>query len=117
MHEIAVGVLSENPERLALLQQRVEATQLGRVVIAHGSFPSGPSDAAVRRIQEARTEVVVVDIAPRDTARAMQAIELIHANVPQIAVFAAGAMNDPSVIVAAMRSGAREYLERESSTD
>jgi pilus assembly protein CpaE len=117
MHEIAVSVLSENPERLALLQQRVEATQLGRVVIAHGCFPSGPSDAAVRRIQEARTEVVVVDIAPRDTARAMQAIELIHANVPQIAVFAAGAMNDPSVIVAAMRSGAREYLERESSTD
>jgi len=117
MHEIAVSVLSENPERLAHLQQRIEATQLGRVVIAHGSFPAGPSDAAIRRIQETRTEVVVVDIAPRDTARAMQAIELIHANVPQIAVFAAGSMNEPSVIVAAMRSGAREYLERESSTD
>ena len=117
MHEIAVSVLSENPERLAQMQQRVEATHLGRVVIAQGSFPAGPSDAAIRRIQETRTEVVVVDIAPRDTARAMQAIELIHANVPQIAVFAAGAMNDPSVIVAAMRSGAREYLERESGTD
>ena len=38
MHEIAVSVLSENPERLAHLQQRIEATQLGRVVIAHGSF-------------------------------------------------------------------------------
>lgn len=117
MHEIAVSVLSENPERLALLQQRVEATQLGRVVIAHGSFPAGPSDAAIRRIQESRTELVVVDIAPRDTARAMQTIELIHANVPHVAVFAAGGMNDPSVIVAAMRAGAREYLERESSTD
>jgi len=117
MHGIAVAVLSENQERLALLQQRVEATQLGRVAVAHGSFPSESSDVAIRRVQEARADVVVVDIAPRDITRAMQAIELIHANVPQIAVFAAGAMTDPAVIVAAMRAGAREYLERDSSTD
>ena len=117
MHGIAVAVLSENQERLALLQQRVEATQLGRAVVAHGSFPDGPSDVAIRRIQEARADVVVVDIAPRDVTRAMQAIELMHANVPQIVVFAAGSMTDPAVIVAAMRAGAREYLERDSSTD
>ena len=49
-------VLSENQERLALLQQRVEATQLGRVTVAHGSFPGGPSDVAIRRIQEARAD-------------------------------------------------------------
>ena len=72
---------------------------------------------AIRRIQEARADVVVVDIAPRDVARAVQAIELIHANVPQIAVFAAGAMTDAAVIVAVMRAGAREYLERDASTD
>jgi pilus assembly protein CpaE len=117
MHGISVSVLSENPERLVWLQQRVEATQLGRVLIAHGNFPAGSSDAAIRRIQESHTDVVVVDIAPRDVARAMQAIESIHAAAPQAAVFAVGAMNDPSVIVAAMRAGAREYLERESSAD
>lgn len=117
MHGIAVSILSENPERLVLLQQRVEATQLGQVLVAHGSFPSIPSDIALRRIIEARTEVVVVDIAPRDVARAMQAIELIHAQVPQTAVFAAGSMSDPAVIVAAMRAGAREYLERDSGTE
>ena len=117
MHGIAVAVLSENQERLALLQQRVEATQLGRVAVAHGSFPGGSSDVAICRIQEARADVVVVDIAPRDVTRAMQAIELMHANVPQIVVFAAGSMTDPAVIVAAMRAGAREYLERDSSTD
>jgi pilus assembly protein CpaE len=117
MHGTTVAVLSENQERLALLQQRVEGTQLGRVVIAHASFPGDPSDVAIRRVQEARAEVVVVDIAPRDITRAMQAIELIHANVPQVAVFAVGAMTDPAVIVAAMRAGAREYLERDSSND
>ena len=117
MHGTTVAVLSENQERLALLQQHVEGTQLGRVVIAHASFPGDPSDVAIRRVQEARAEVVVVDIAPRDITRAMQAIELIHANVPQVAVFAVGAMTDPAVIVAAMRAGAREYLERDSSND
>jgi pilus assembly protein CpaE len=117
MHGIVVSILSENPERLAQLQQRLEATQLARLVVAHGNFPGSPSDAAIRRMQEARTEVVVVDIASRDVARAMQAIELIHANVPQVAVFASGGMSDPSVIVAAMRAGAREYLEREAGTE
>ena len=117
MQGINVSVLCENPERLALLQQRVEATQLGRVILTHGNFPAGPSDVAIRRMQETRTDVVVVDISGRDISRAMQAIELIHANVSQIAVFAVGGMTDPSVIVAAMRAGAREYLERESGTD
>lgn len=117
MHGIAVSILSENPERLTLLQQRVEATQLAQVVVAHGNFPSVPSDIAIRRMSDARTEVVVVDIASRDITRAMQAIELIHAQVPQVAVFAAGGMSDPSVIVAAMRAGAREYLERDSGTE
>ena len=117
MHGIAVSILSENPERLTLLQQRVESTQLAQVVVAHGNFPAVPSDIAIRRISEARAEVVVVDIASRDVARAMQAIELIHVQVPQVAVFAAGGMSDPSVIVAAMRAGAREYLERDSGTE
>ena len=117
MHGIAVSILSENPERLTLLQQRVEATQLAQVVVAHGNFPAVPSDIAIRRMTEARTEVVVVDIASRDITRAMQAIELIHSQVPHAAVFAAGGMSDPSVIVAAMRAGAREYLERDSATE
>lgn len=117
MHGIAVSILSENSERLVLLQQRVEATQLAQVVVAHGNFPAVASDVAIRRIVEGRSEVVVVDIASRDITRAMQAIELIHAQVPQAAVFAAGGMSDPSVIVAAMRAGAREYLERDSGTE
>lgn len=117
MHGIAVSVLSENPERLVLLQQRVEATQVAHVLVAHGSFPTVASDIAICRMTEARTEVAVVDIASRDVARAMQTIELIHNQVPQVAVFAAGSMSDPSVIVAAMRAGAREYLERDSGTE
>jgi pilus assembly protein CpaE len=117
MHGINISILSENPERLALLEQRVESTQLGHVVVAHGTFPVSAADAAIRRMQDSRTEVVLVDVAARDTARAMLSIELIQANVSNVAVFAVGAMTDPSVIVAAMRAGAREYLERDANSE
>lgn len=117
MHEISVSVISENSERLVLLQRRVEATQLGRVLFAHGNFPLSATDAAIRRMQEVHTEIVLIDIAARDIARAMQAVEVIHGNIPNCAVFAVGALNDPAVIVAAMRAGAREYLEEEAPTE
>ncbi len=117
MHAIAVGILSESPERLGILQQRIESSQLGRVVFTHSNFPTNAADPAIRRMQDLRAEIVLVDISAHETGRAMQAIELIHANVANVSVFAAGAMSDPSVIVAAMRSGAREYLERDATSD
>jgi pilus assembly protein CpaE len=117
MHAIGVSILSESPERLAVLQQRIENAQLGRVVFAHSIFPANAADPAIRRMQDLRTEVVLVDIGARESGRAMHAIELIHTNVANASVFAAGAMNDPAVIVAAMRAGAREYLERDAAAD
>lgn len=117
MHEISVSVISENSERLTLLERRVEATQLGRVVFAHGNFPQSATDAVIRRMQDVHTEIVLIDIAARDIARAIQAIEIVHGNVANCAVFAVGAMNDPAVIVAAMRAGVREYLEEAAPTE
>src|SRR5258707_5954012 len=117
MNSIAVGILSESPERLAVLQQRIESSQLGRVVFTHSNFPTSVADPAIRRMQDLRPEIVLVDISFHETGRAIQAIELIHANVANSSVFAAGSMSDPSVIVAAMRAGAREYLERDAASD
>ena len=117
MHAIGVSILSESPERLGVLQQRIESTQLGRVVFTHSTFPTNAADPAIRRMQDLRTEIVLVDINSHETGRAMQAIDLIHANVANASVFAAGAMNDPTVIVSAMRAGAREYLERDAATE
>lgn len=90
---------------------------MARVVLAHAGFPAGPADPAVRRIQDLHAEVVIVDVDPQGPRLAMQAIELIHANASSASVFAAGTMNDPSVIVAAMRAGAREYLERDAASE
>lgn len=117
MYSIAVGIFSENPERLLVLQQRIESTQLARVIFAHSGFPAGPTDPAVRRIQDLHADIVLVDVDPQGPRLAMQAIEQIHSNSGSASIFAVGTMNDPSVIVAAMRAGAREYLERDAAAE
>jgi pilus assembly protein CpaE len=117
MHGISVSILAENTERLALLQQRIESTQAAHVIFAHSTFPGSAADQLVRRIQEARAEIVLIDVDPQNARSATRAIEIIHANVADVSVFAMGTLTDPSAIVATMRAGAREYLERDAPTE
>jgi pilus assembly protein CpaE len=117
MHGIAVTLLTEDKERLTVLQQRLESTQMGRNVFGHVGFPATATDPILRQIQDVHADVVLVDIDPQDPRRAMQAIELIHANTSEIVIFAVGAMNDPGTIVSAMRAGAREFVERNATPE
>ena len=113
MQGIAVAVLSEDRERLGMLQHRLESTSLGRPVFSHGSFPTGPTDPILRQIQDLRADVVLLDMDPARLARATAAIELLKSNTNDLAIFAVGEMSHPPAIVAAMRAGACEYLERD----
>ena len=117
MYSITVAIFSENPERLSVLQQRIEGTQVARVALANLGFPAIPADTAVRRLQDSHADIIVIDVDPQGPRLAMQAIELIHLQASASSIFAVGTMNDPSVIVAAMRAGAREYLEHEASSE
>ena len=117
MHGIAVTLLTEDKERLALLQQRLEATQMGRNVFSQVGFPSSQTDPILRQIQDVRSEVVLVDIDPQQVQRAVHAIETIHNSTSDIVIFAIGAMSNPETIVGAMRAGAREYLDRGISAE
>jgi len=117
MHGIAVTLLTEDKERLAVLQQRLETTQIGRNVFGHVGFPASQTDPILRQIQDVHAEVVLVDIDPQNVQRAIHAIELIHSNTSEIVIFAIGAMNNPETIVSAMRAGAREYLERSATAE
>ncbi len=112
MHGIAVALLSEDRDRLVLLQHRLEGTTLGRAVFAHAAFPLSPTDPVLRQIQDLRAEVVVVDIDPLRPQRSVAVIELLKATTNDIAIFAVGEMNHPPTIVSIMRAGACEYLER-----
>lgn len=117
MQGIAVTLLTEDKERLAALQQRLENTQVGRIVFGHIGFPGSQTDPILRQIQDVHSEIVLVDIDPQSSERAIRAIELIQANTNEIVIFAVGAMNNPETIVSAMRAGAREYLERNTSSE
>ncbi|MBV8053355.1 MAG: AAA family ATPase [Acidobacteriaceae bacterium] len=117
MHGIAVTLLTEDKERLAVLQHRLESTQIGRNLFAHVGFPATPTDPILRQMQDMRTEVVLVDIDPQNVPRAMRAIELMHGSAGEMVIFAIGTMDNPETIVSAMRAGAREYLERNASAE
>jgi pilus assembly protein CpaE len=60
--------------------------------------------------------VALVDIPSDNPTPALHAIELLHQDLPQCAVFAIGSMTQPQVIVNAMRAGAREFIERPTTT-
>jgi pilus assembly protein CpaE len=115
MHGIAVALLTEDQDHLSALQSRLEATRLGQPVFSHVGFPAGPTDAILRQLQDSRAEVVIVDIPAQDAQRAVRTIELIRATTQQIAIFANGDMTNPASIVASMRAGAGEYLDRSAA--
>jgi pilus assembly protein CpaE len=117
MHGVAVTLLTEDKERLVVLQQKLETTQIGRNVFGHVGFPSSTTDPILRQIQDVRAEVVLVDIDPENVKRAIHAIELIHANTSDLVIFAVGTLSNPETIVSAMRAGAREYLERSAGAE
>jgi hypothetical protein len=73
MHGITVALLAEDREQSAILNNRLESTHLARVVFGHAGFPLGPSDPVLRQLQEHRVEVVLVDIDPRDSHKALRA--------------------------------------------
>jgi len=117
MHGIAVALLTEDRERLAVLRHRLETSQSGRIVFTYVGFPANASDPILRQIQDVHADIVLVEIDPRAEARALDAIELIRSNTPQVAIFAIGELRNPSTIVAAMRAGVTEYLEGNATSE
>jgi pilus assembly protein CpaE len=117
MPGIAVALLTEDREQSVVLNSRVESTNLARTVLSHVGLPAGPSDAVLRQLQDQHTEVVLVNIDPQNPQRAIRTIELIHASLPEVTIFAVGEMNQPANIVSAMRAGAREFLDHAASRE
>jgi pilus assembly protein CpaE len=117
MHGIAVALLTQDRDHLSVLQNRLEATQLGRVVFQYVGFPVGPTDEILRQLQESRAEVVLINIPAQDAQRAVRAIELIRATTQQIAIFANGEMSRPANIVASMRAGASEFIDEAAGSE
>jgi pilus assembly protein CpaE len=111
MPGIAVALLTEDREQSVVLNSRVESTNVARTVFSHIGLPAGPSDSVLRQLQDLRAEILLIEINSQNPQRAIRAIELVHSNLPDVAIFAIGEMTQPTTIVSAMRAGAGEFLD------
>jgi pilus assembly protein CpaE len=116
MPELSVVIVAADNEQRAVLQVLVDGTSVARAVHTHTSFPIAANDPLVRRIQATKADVVLVDIPADNAILALRAIELLHQELPSMALFAIGSISQPQVIVGAMRAGAREFIERPTTT-
>jgi pilus assembly protein CpaE len=116
MPELSVVIVATDNEQRALLQVLVDGTTVARTVHSCASFPVAASDPVTRRVRAANPDVTLVDIPADNPSLALRAIELMHQEMPEGAIFAVGILNQPQVIVNAMRAGAREFIERPTNT-
>src|SRR5437899_2309431 len=116
MPELSVVIVATDNEQRALLQVLVDGTSVARTVHTCTNFPVAGADPVTRRIRAANPDVTPVDIPGDNSQFALRAIELLHQEVAESAIFAIGNLNQPQVIVNAMRAGAREFIERPTNT-
>src|SRR5271154_6630660 len=116
MPELSVVIVAADNEQRAVLQVLVDGTSVARAAHSHASFPVAATDPLVHRIQTLKADVVLVDIPADNAILALRAIELLHQELPTLALFAIGSISQPQVIVGAMRAGAREFIERPTTT-
>src|SRR5690348_9462822 len=116
MAELSVVIVATDNEQRALLQVLVDGTSVARTAQTCSSFPVAAADPVIRRVRGATPDVTLVDIPADNASMALRAIELLHEDMPEGAIFAVGNLNQPQIIVNAMRAGAREFIERPTTT-
>ncbi len=116
MPELSVIIVAPDSEQRAILQVLVDGTSVARAVQSFEAYPASANDLAMRKIQAASPDVMLIDIPSENSVAALRAVEWVHQELPKCAIFAVGSMAQSSVIVGAMRSGAREFLERPTTT-
>jgi len=116
MAELSVVIVATDTEQRTVLQVLVDGTSVARTVHSCATFPASPADPVVRRVSTAHPDVTLIDIPAENPVSALRAVELLHQEMPDAAIFAIGNLNQPQVIVNAMRAGAREFIERPTTT-
>jgi pilus assembly protein CpaE len=117
MPELSVVIVATDSEQRAVLQVLVDGTTVARTVHTCATFPVAASDPVMRRVRAANPDVTLVDIPADNPPLALRALELLHHEMPEAAIFAIGSLHQPQVIVNAMRAGAREFIERPTTTN
>jgi pilus assembly protein CpaE len=116
MAELSVVIVATDSEQRAVLQVLVDGTSVARTVHSAATYPVIATDPLIPRVQGLQPDVILVDIPADAATAALNAIEVFHQEMPGTAVFAIGTMSQPQLIVSAMRVGAREFIERPTTT-
>jgi pilus assembly protein CpaE len=116
MPELSVAVFATDNDQRTVLQVLVDGTNVARTVCSNATLPLASNDPVIRRTQGFAPDVVLVDIPAEAAAGALRALELLRQELPDTALFAVGSLSQPHLIVSAMRAGAREYIERPTTT-
>ncbi len=116
MPELSVAIFATDNDQRAVLQVLVDGTSVARTVCSNAAMPLAANDPVIRRTQGFAPDVVLVDIGTDGVTAALRAVELLHQELPETAVFAVGPMTQPQLIISAMRAGVREYVERPTTT-
>ncbi len=115
MPELSVAIFATDEDQRAVLQVLVDGTSVARTAFSGAEMPVAANSPAIRKLQGLAPDVILVDIGS-DINSALRAIELVHQELHEAAVFAVGPMTQPQLIISAMRAGVREYIERPTST-
>src|SRR5215475_8007712 len=116
MAELSVVIVATDSEQRAVLQVLVDGTSVARTVHSAATYPVIASDPLIPRVQGLQPDVILVDIPADAATAALNAIEVFHQEMPGTAIFTVGTMSQPQLIVSAMRMGAKEFIERPTTT-
>lgn len=116
MAELSVVIIAGDSEQRAVLQVLVDGTSVARTLHSANAYPAVATDPLIPKVQAMAPDVILVDVPSEPSGPALHAIELLHQEISDTAVFAVGSMAQPQLIVSAMRSGAREFIERPTTT-
>jgi pilus assembly protein CpaE len=117
MPELSVAVFATDNDQRAVLQVLVDGTSVARTTCSNSEMPVGANGPVIRKTRGFAPDVILVDIGADGITSTLRAIELLHQEIPDAAVFAVGPMTQPQLIVSAMRAGVREYIERPTTTN
>src|ERR1700747_3566481 len=98
MPELSVVIVTTDNEQRALLQVLVDGTSVARTAHTGPTSPVAAPNPVPRRVRAANPEVILVDIPIDNSQFALRAIEFLHQEVPESAIFAIGNLNQPQII-------------------
>lgn len=110
---VAVTVLAESRKEAAVLVRKVKATNVARVILFVRI--SSLASAVIDEIRESPTRVVLVAVPTNNPQPAIEGIRCLCLRMVRVHVVGVGQAPSAAPLVAALRAGARGFIEQTAS--